>query len=980
MNTRLHSVCALAARIRRLPQIAVATLVALAFFATPSVQGQGNVQGYIYGTASGAAAGSTVTVENTGTGLKRTVTTDSAGLYSVPGLPTGQYSVTLKSPGKPDQVNTGVNVNVGAGSAANFGQTSDETTKLEKYVVTGAAISPIDVSRIESVTILQSQTIEQIPVERNTTAVALLAPGTSQGIASFGNLASFGGSSVAENAYYVNGFNLTNFRTGLGGSTVPFEFYDQFEVKTGGYSAEFGRSTGGVINATTKSGSNTFHAGANVYFEPDALSAQAPNTSKNGVLYIDNSYNYAQNYSGNVYVSGAAIKNKLFYYALYNVRNSKSEGAGSGTTLSTSSTKSPFWGGKVDWNITDQHSLSFTAISDKQTINSDSFDFNNVTGVKGASRGPVVSDRGGRDYIANYSGQITPDLSVTALYGKGTAAGTDAPQGVQPYIVDGRVPPAAVISGSSSRPTTLDESRKSYRLDFNYHFSAMGSHTVRFGYDREDMTSVTATGYAMGGIYYRYYPAVGGTTKVNGVTVPAGATQYVREQVYSNSGSFTTQATAPYLEDNWKVMDDRLLLSVGVRSDEFNNKNKNGQSFVNLKNQWGPRLGATFDVNKDGKSKIFANWGRYTMPVANNTNIRFSGGEIYSQTYYVLNSVDPTTKLPTVGAQLGPVYFLPGEDGTMKDPKTIVNQDMKPMYQDEFIVGYQTQLNKDWTVGVRGTYRTMTHFIEDIGVDLIPGDDSTYADILTNPGQTLRVWQDLGDGKGLRQFVLAGNQQGYGGQIQPLANRKYYAAEVFFEKINNGKWWLQGSYTLSHSYGNDEGSVLSDVAQVDNGLTQLFDYPQIMNGAYGNLNNDRRHKLKLFGAYKLTDEVQVSANILVQSGTPKVVEGYWPGNDANLAAYGAAFHYINGVLYPRGSLGNTPMTKELDLSVKYTPKWGEKKLSFSMDVFNVFNFKSPTEFYATAENGGSGVPNPQFNTPTNYQTPAYARFSCSYKY
>ena len=50
--------------------------------------------------------------------------------------------------------------------------------------------------------------------------------------------------------------NVTNFRNGLGASTIPFEFYDQFQIKTGGYSAEFGRSTGGVVNAVTKRGSN----------------------------------------------------------------------------------------------------------------------------------------------------------------------------------------------------------------------------------------------------------------------------------------------------------------------------------------------------------------------------------------------------------------------------------------------------------------------------------------------------------------------------------------------------------------------------------------------------------------------------------------------------------------------------------------------------------------------------------------------------
>ena len=62
--------------------------------------------------------------------------------------------------------------------------------------------------------------------------------------------------SVAENAYYINGLNITNPDTYVGSARVPFYFYKNVDVQTGGYAAEFGRATGGVINATTKQGTN----------------------------------------------------------------------------------------------------------------------------------------------------------------------------------------------------------------------------------------------------------------------------------------------------------------------------------------------------------------------------------------------------------------------------------------------------------------------------------------------------------------------------------------------------------------------------------------------------------------------------------------------------------------------------------------------------------------------------------------------------
>jgi hypothetical protein len=88
----------------------------------------------------------------------------------------------------------------------------------------------------------------------------MLAPGVIGGNSSFGGI-SFGGSSVAENSVFINGLNVTDFYRDRASRTAPFAFFQEFQVKTGGYSVEFGRSTGGVINAVTRSGSNEFQGG-----------------------------------------------------------------------------------------------------------------------------------------------------------------------------------------------------------------------------------------------------------------------------------------------------------------------------------------------------------------------------------------------------------------------------------------------------------------------------------------------------------------------------------------------------------------------------------------------------------------------------------------------------------------------------------------------------------------------------------------------
>jgi outer membrane receptor protein involved in Fe transport len=72
--------------------------------------------------------------------------------------------------------------------------------------------------------------------------------------------------------------------------------------------------------------------------------------------------------------------------------------------------------------------------------------------------------------------------------------------------------------------------------------------------------------------------------------------------------------------------------------------------------------------------------------------------------------------------------------------------------------------------------------------------------------------------------------------------------------------------------------------------------------------------------------------------------------------------------------------QKIDFNVKYTPKWGQNKLSFGLDLFNILNTQHPTEYVSTAENGGSGLAYAGFGLPSTYQTPRYVRLSMSYKY
>jgi len=283
-----------------------------------------NVNGVINGTvvdSDGAAIGGvTVTATNPSNGLSRSVTSDDDGSYSV-NVPTGIYNVSSEKAGTTSGRVNDVAVTLGAASTVKL-VVGTRGESLEEVIVLGTAISTnTDVA--STGLNISIEDIELLPVGRNIESVALLAPGTVSGDSAFGeekNLVSFGGSSVAENVYYIDGLNVTNFRNGLGGSTVPFEFYQDFQIKTGGYSAEFGRSTGGVFNAVTKRGTNDWKYGLVSYFEPDSLRGSTPDTFfADGRLYDHNVGNKSDTFVTDAYVGGPLIKDKLFFYGLYEV-------------------------------------------------------------------------------------------------------------------------------------------------------------------------------------------------------------------------------------------------------------------------------------------------------------------------------------------------------------------------------------------------------------------------------------------------------------------------------------------------------------------------------------------------------------------------------------------------------------------------------------------------------------------------------------
>jgi hypothetical protein len=534
----------------------------------------------------------------------------------------------------------------------------------------------------------------------------------------------------------------------------------------------------------------------------------------------------------------------------------------------------------------------------------------------------------------------------------------------------------------------------------------LGDHLIRFGYDAENFESGNAgLSSFSGGVYYRLFRTGDRSQTVNGVIV-APNTDYVRLRTNRfASGRYDVDNTAAYVEDSWQVTSN-LMLYLGLRSESFENFNGEGIVFAKAKNALAPRLGLAWDVNGDSTLKLYGNAGRYFIPLSSNTNVRASSARQSTEDFYIYDGrLDQRTSAPLyLGDRIG--TSLVSGSLISPDPRTVSATNLAPMFQDEFFIGAQKQLSNHWFAGARVIHRDVKNGFDDFCARqpiLTWAQDNGFANfnptslaqcVILNPGRDLRLGLDLENDGNLTEVTIPAGYLGL-----PDYQRKYYAMEFTFERAFADDWNLQGSYTWAHSYGNVEGYVNSTLEQDDAGGTQDFDNVLLALGGYGNLPNDRRHTVKIFGSYQFNEEWRAGTNFLAQSGRPINCIGYLPLNDAAYTSligldrdylatnYGASSFFCpdasgERVLGSRGDRGRTPWTFSFDLNVGYAPNWAGGQLELALDVFNIFNHQRVIEYQERAELGSAAAPltSPNFLNDVNYQIPRSAQLTLRYRF
>ena len=247
------------------------------------------ISGTVTDASGSVVPGAQVAIRDTATAVSRSVTTDSAGFYSAPNLQPGTYEVSASASGFSTAVQSGVNLTVGAQQILNIKMQVGQVT--ETVQVTGEAPAvQLESSSISST--IESTTVRELPLNgRDWTALATLEPGVTgmgslqlssnnfqRGNRGFGTQMAISGSRPQQNNFRLDGISVNDYvNSGPGsvlGVALGVDAIAEFSVISSNYSAEYGRTSGGVVNAVTRAGTNQYHGSAYYFIRDEDFDAR----------------------------------------------------------------------------------------------------------------------------------------------------------------------------------------------------------------------------------------------------------------------------------------------------------------------------------------------------------------------------------------------------------------------------------------------------------------------------------------------------------------------------------------------------------------------------------------------------------------------------------------------------------------------------------------------------------------------------------
>jgi outer membrane receptor protein involved in Fe transport len=971
-----------------------ATFLSVSVFAQEQY---GEIKGTVKDPQGAVVPNASITITGVTVGFKRTVTSDSDGIYSVSQVPPGTYKVTVAAlSGFSEKTLSNVQVSLGNTTSVDFSLTI--ASSVGDVTITTDSEASVDTTESKIQTSVSAAKIDLLPKGVDFTSVLRTAPGTR----SEGNAGGFSvdGASGSENTFIIDGQEVTNFRTGTlnGNNAIPTQFVQEVQVKSSGFEAEFGGATGGVINVVTKGGSNQFRGEFGTQFTSNKLNgnprpALLRFTSGTGAAFRQpTEYFTPKRADGHSFfptfnLSGPIIKDKVWFFSSYSPQIFNTTVNTDFYTNAPAATRAYRF--SEEYRLKDTFQYGFTRI-DASPVDSlrlsGTFLWNPIIregalpfgtasfggvpptvdfgGSIGRLTGNQLTDRqGGRQTANNVTGQAvwtpTSNIVISGRYSRGflneKLTSYFVPSATR-YICQAADPanpnscPAGLVDAANTNIVKDVSIRTNYEGDITFtgNFANM-RHELKGGYQRFRILNDVDRGYVGPGridLYYGFTIADLTDGRVTPTPGAVGAGELIRVGTVGK-GQNTNQSI--YVQDKVTLF-NRLTLTAGVRFEKEDLPAFN--SFAPPINfGWGdkiaPRFGFSFDVTGKGTTKIFGNYGRF------NDRLKFElprgsfGGDFFRQDYFEIFAGSNFRTAFTPASVLGNFNDAPGGrcpatgfigsglSRCQDDFRIASNNPAATIFDGKVDPDIKPFRQSEYTIGFSHQISRDYSFSSRFSYKNV---DSAIEDagIRNNAGSEAYI---IGNpGSGLHLSTL--KSLGYSKAATP--ERKYKGIDFVLNKRLSNNYYFNANYTYSQLNGNYSGLASSDEAgRTSPGVNRFFDLPFIGFTAAGTPDNgrlatDRPHVINAYGAYIFDWFGQ-------KNNTTEL--GFFQTFQSGTPVTTTITWVTTTIFTKRGDLGRTPRLSATDFTASHKYKFGRDNrftMAFDLNILNLWDQKAVT--------------------------------------
>lgn len=910
-------------------QVMLAAILGVVLAAPPAgAQNIGRVAASLTGVVTdaqgGVLPGVLVTVAGPALQGTLTATTDGAGRYTVPSLPAGLYEVKAELSGFTTAVAPGVELKVGGALKVDLRMT---VGGLETTVTVEAPV--IDVVTAERTRNLAEREFAELPKGRSFESLVDLAPGVNTESLGQAPGLSFQGASVNENVFIIDGVDTTAPTSGVVGQNIVFEFLDNVQVKSGFVGADFGGALGGVVNLTTRSGSNAFRGFATYQFTGSSLT-QSPRqrlrvnpVDSRRADYVQDAKDDETSADVGGALGGPIMRDRLWFFGGYlpqlvhTTRNVTFLLNGQ-TAAFENETRRHYLTSKLTWRMASRATLN-VGYTGYPSANLGLLPSQDGTTNPNQDFAALGDERTNNSMSANADIVVSPRFLINAFVGLFGTDFTDlgTPNAKRLRFVTSNIGLAGVPT-DLQRPAnfeTISNNIKTFKnataranagVVGTLNFDAAGGHTLKTGVQFATPELESASGYTGDRIDVHWNTSAFGVRGVYG---------YWRDWELARDGRATSTNLALFVQDSWAVR-PRLTLNLGLRAEREEVKPYIAATDTTTRpivfgfgDKLAPRLGVSWDARGDGSWKVFANGGLFYDTLKLSAPSASFGGGIFRITYYTLDTADwnALNHANPVGTQ----FFVQNLQGL----PPVVEPDLRPTRTAEFSVGTEYQIARSLVGAVAYSRRRLSNAIENVILNAPPGSVTRFTAI-ANPG------------RGIAEFPY-----GRDFPVMPAFERSYDGIELVIDRRFSGRWSGSANYTWSRLHGNYEGLGDADEQAFGGGAINTNRYCDWLEGCYtatgevdnGPLTLDRPHQFKMNGSFTLPGGLTLGGVFRATSGT--IVTRQIGVNSAS-------------PVHPegRGSDGRTDTLTQTNLLLTWRlPAMGTMRATATVNVLNLFD-------------------------------------------